>query len=213
MRCKFLGITIFLTTLAACSIPLDEKPRDLSANLTDALLPAASTTTQAPAPKETVQIFLAKGEPDGKMQLEPVKREISGDGSINVILDQVLAGPTLTEQELQLVSPFAEGSKVIGTILENALLEIHLDSMDGFPQDDSTSNRLAFAMLVCTASELISGADISNVKIMLQNESVLEAINAPITDGDPPEEGAPVTCMNYAGFMKDDYFLIPEGTE
>ena len=94
----------------------------------------------------------------------------------------------------------------IGAILENALLEIHLDSLDGFPQDDSKSNRLAFAMLVCTASELIAGADISFVQIMVRQNDSLEAINAPVTDGDPPEEGAPVLCSNYASFMTEEDF-------
>ena len=192
--------------LTGCSIPLDEEPRELSMNLPDALLPAASTTTQAPTPNETVKIFLAKANEDGEMKLEPVNREISSDGSINVILAQVLAGPTLAEQETQLVSPFAEGSEVIGVIHEEALLEIHLDSLDGFPQDDSKSNRLAFAMLVCTASELISGAEISFVRIMVRQNDSLEAINAPVTDGDPPEEGAAVLCSNYASFMEEDYF-------
>ncbi|MED5276936.1 MAG: GerMN domain-containing protein [Actinomycetota bacterium] len=207
MKNTFITSLLLIATLAtACSIPLDESPRELSSNLPDALLPPASTTTQPPAPKETVKIFLAKANNNGEMKLEPVNREISGDGSINVILDQVLAGPTLAEQETQLVSPFAEGSEVIGAILEDALLEIHLDSLDGFPQDDSKSNRLAFAMLVCTASELISGAEISFVRIMVRQNDSLEAINAPVTDGDPPEEGAAVLCSNYASFMEEDYF-------
>ena len=201
-----LTLLIAISSMLACTIPLDDNPRDLSSNLPDALLPPASTTTQPPAPKETVKIFLAKANSDGEMKLEAVYREISGDGSINVILDQVLAGPTLNEQETQLVSPFAEGSTVIGAILENTLLEIHLDSLDGFPQDDSKSNRLAFAMLVCTASELIAGADISFVQIMVRQNESLEAINAPVTDGDPPEEGAPVLCSNYASFMTEENF-------
>ena len=201
-----LTLLIAISSMLACTIPLDDNPRDLSSNLPDALLPPASTTTQPPAPKETVKIFLAKANSDGEMKLEAVNREISGDGSINVILDQVLAGPTLTEQETQLVSPFAEGSTVIGAILENTLLEIHLDSLDGFPQDDSKSNRLAFAMLVCTASELIAGADISFVQLMVRQNESLEAINAPVTYGDPPEEGAPVLCSNYASFMTEENF-------
>ena len=53
-----LGIAVILA--AACSIPLDEAPRELSAELPDALLPAGSTTTEAPAPTESVEIFLAR---------------------------------------------------------------------------------------------------------------------------------------------------------
>ena len=138
------------------------------------------------------------------MVLEPVEREIAADGSINVILDQVLAGPTPSERKAEVVSPFAEGSEVVGTVLTGTLLEVHLNSLDGFPQDDSASNRLAFAMLVCTASELIVGAEINSVRIMIRRDGQLEAINAPVSDGDPPEEGAPVACTNYASFIRED---------
>ena len=93
---------------------------------------------------------------------------------------------------------------MVGTVLENALLEVHLDSLNGFPQDDSASNRLAFAMLVCTASELVVGAEIDFVRIMLRRDGQLEAINAPVSDGDPPVEGAPVACTNYASFIYSD---------
>ncbi len=135
------------------------------------------------------------------MVLHPVDREIQGDGSINVILAEVLAGPSLIEQEAELVSPFAEGSTVVGTVLQDGLLEIHLDSLEGFPQDDSTGNRLAFAMLVCTAVDLVVGAEIDRVAILLDGETGLEPINAPVSDGEPPVEGFPVTCENYVSFL------------
>ena len=197
-------VVALLVGLAGCGIPIDNSPRNLAAELSDALLPPASTTTEPPTPKQTVQIYLARSTTEGRMVLESVQREIAVDRSINVILDQVLAGPTPTEREAELVSPFAEGSEVVGTVLDDRLLEVHLDSLDGFPQDDSASNRLAFAMLVCTASELVVGAEIDVVRIMLRRDGVLEAINAPVSDGDPPEEGAPVACINYASFIQPD---------
>ena len=190
--------------LAGCGIPLDDQPRDLAVDLPDALLPAASTTTEEPIPAavdtETVQIYLARTDEDDRMVLHPVDREIQGDGSINVILAEVFAGPSAVEQEAELVSPFAEGSSVVGTVLEGGLLEVHLDSLDGFPQDDSTGSRLAFAMLVCTAIDLVVGAEIDRVAILLAREEGLEPINAPVSDGEPPVEGSPVTCDNYSGF-------------
>lgn len=192
-----------LSLFAGCSIPIDEHARDLVAELPDALLPPASTTTEAPAATESVQIYMARLTDDDRMLLEVVDREIAGDGSINVILDKVLAGPTVAEQESEFISPFAEGSAVIGTVLVGGLLEIHLDSLDGFPQDDSAGNRLAFAMLVCTAVNLVAGAEIDRVTILLDSADGLEAINVPVSDGDPPEEGAPVTCRNYIGFLSD----------
>ena len=192
---------LVVAVLAGCAIPIDDQARNLVAELPDALLPAASTTTKAPAPTESVQIYMARLTEDDRMILEVVDREIAGDGSINVILDKVLAGPTAAEQESELISPFAEGSTVIGTVLVNGLLEIHLDSLDGFPQDDSAGNRLAFAMLVCTAVNLVAGAEIDRVAILLAGDEDLEAINVPVSDGDPPEEGAPVTCGNYVGFL------------
>jgi len=189
--------------LSACGIPVDETTRDLAVDLPDALLPAASTTTEAPTPTETVQIYLARVDNDDRQVLESVDREIQGDGSINVILAEVFAGPSVDEQEAGLISPFAEGSSVIGTVLDNGLLEVHLDTLDGFPHDDSASNRLAFAMLVCTADQLVVGAEIDRVVVLLEGPDAMEAINVPVSDGEPPEEGAPVTCDNYASFLSD----------
>ena len=201
--------SVFLAaiTLSACGIPMDNATRDLSVDLPDALLPAASTTTEAPAPTETVQIFLARVDDADRQILEPVDRDIQGDGSINVILAEVFAGPSADEQDAGLISPFAEGSEVIGTVLENGLLEVHLDTLEGFPHDDSAGNRLAFAMLVCTADRLVAGAEIDRVVVLLDGEVGLEAINVPVSDGEPPEEGSPVSCANYLSFLPGQ----PEG--
>ena len=186
---------------------MDDATRDLSVDLPDALLPAASTTTEAPAPTETVQIFLARVDAADRQILEPVDRDIQGDGSINVILAEVFAGPSADEQDAGLISPFAEGSEVIGTVLEDGLLEVHLDTLEGFPHDDSAGNRLAFAMLVCTADRLVAGAEIDRVVVLLEGEAGLEAINVPVSDGEPPEEGAPVSCANYLSLLPGQ----PEG--
>ncbi|MDG2427271.1 MAG: GerMN domain-containing protein [Acidimicrobiales bacterium] len=191
-------------SLGACGIPVDESTRDLAVDLPDALLPPAATTTKPPAPTEAVQIYLARVSDDGRQMLEAVSRNIKGDGSINVILAEVLAGPNTDEQEAGLISPFAEGSQVIGTVLVDGLLEVHLDTLEGFPQDDSASNRLAFAMLVCTADQLVMGAEINQIVVLLEGSGDLEAINVPVSDGEPPEEGAPVACANYLSLLPDD---------
>jgi hypothetical protein len=190
-----------LLVASACGIPIDNSTRDLAVKLPDALLPAESTTTEAPTPTETVQIYLARVDKDDRQVLESVDREIKGDGSINVILAEVFAGPSADEQDAGLISPFAEGSSVIGTVLDGGLLEVHLDTLSGFPPDDSASNRLAFAMLVCTADQLVIGAEIDRVVVLLAGPESLEAINVPVSDGEPPVEGAPVDCDNYKSFL------------
>ena len=191
-----LGLALFTT---ACGITVESQPRSVSTRIPDALQPDASTTTLPSPNLEQVEIFLARSNGD-RMQLAKVTRDIDPDGTVNTILAQVLAGPNLEEQEEEYVSPFIEGSTIIGTILNGTLLEIHLDSLDGFPQDDSTSNRLAYAMLVCTATELIIGAEIQLVKILVDREGDLIPVNIPVSDGDATEEGAPVYCANYANF-------------
>lgn len=208
---RLSALTLLVTLMVAgllggCGIPLDNESRDLTVELPDALLPVDPSISAASTPimseVETVQIYLAQMGEEGRVFLKAVEREIQGDGSINVILAEVFAGPSPAEQESELISPFAQGSSIVGTVLEAGLLQIHLDSLDGFPQDDSTGNRLAFAMLVCTAVDLVVGADIEQVAILLDGESGLEAINVPVSDGEPPVEGAPVTCSNYVSFLE-----------
>ena len=143
---RVLLFSIFI--LSSCGITFEDNPRSLSAELPDTLIEGAVTTTEAPSILETVQIFLAKDSDEGSMFLETVEREIEPDGSVNTILEQILNGPTADEQERGLVSPFAEGSSLVGTTLEGSTLLVYLDTLDGFPTDDSASNQLAFAMLV-----------------------------------------------------------------
>ena len=198
-----LGLSLLAT---ACGITVESQPRSVSAPSPDALQPDVTTTIPSPD-TEQVEIFLARSFED-RMQLAKVMRDIDPDGTVNTILEQVLAGPNLEEQEEEYISPFIEGSAIIGTALNGTLLEIHLDSLDGFPQDDSTSNRLAYAMLVCTATELIVGAEIQLVKILVERDGDLIPVNIPVSDGELTEEGAPVYCANYATF--DPKYQPPE---
>ncbi len=198
-----LGLSLLAT---ACGITVESQPRSVSAPIPDALQPDVTTTIPSPG-TEQVEIFLARSFED-RMQLAKVTRDIDPDGTVNTILEQVLAGPNLEEQEEEYISPFIEGSTIIGTALNGTLLEIYLDSLDGFPQDDSTSNRLAYAMLVCTATELIVGAEIQLVKILVERDGDLIPVNIPVSDGELTEEGAPVYCANYATF--DPKYQAPE---
>jgi len=198
-----LGISIF----SSCGISLEDKPRNLSAELPDTLIEGAITTTEAPSILETVQIFLAKDSEEGAMLLEIVEREIEPDGSVKPILEQILNGPTADEQERGLVSPFAEGSTLVGTTLEGSTLLVYLDTLDGFPTDDSASNQLAFAMLVCTSTELLQGIEIENVLVLIRRDDQTTAVNAPVSDGEPPADGEAVRCSNYLTYMQDS--LLP----
>ena len=206
MTKKLLFLTSFflcISMLSSCGIALEDKPRNLSAELPDTLIEGAITTTEAPSILETVQIFLAKDSEEGSMFLEAVEREIEPDGSVKPILEQILNGPTADEQERGLVSPFAEGSSLVGTTLEGSTLLVHLDTLDGFPTDDSASNQLAFAMLVCSSTELLTGIEIKQVLVLLERDDQTTAVNAPVSDGEPPADGEAVRCSNYITYMQD----------
>jgi hypothetical protein len=56
---------------------------------------------------------------------------------------------------------------------------------------------------------LIIGAQIQLVQILVERDGELSPINIPVSDGDPPAEGAPVYCANYATF--DPRYQAPEG--
>ena len=210
MTKKLLFLTsciLVISIFSSCGISLEDKPRNLSAELPDTLIEGAITTTEAPSILETVQIFLAKDSEEGAMLLEIVEREIEPDGSVKPILEQILNGPTADEQERGLVSPFAEGSTLVGTTLEGSTLLVYLDTLDGFPTDDSASNQLAFAMLVCTSTELLQGIEIENVLVLLRRDDQTTAVNAPVSDGEPPADGEAVRCSNYLTYMQDS--LLP----
>ena len=202
-----ISLFLCISLISSCGIALEDKPRSLSAELPDTLIEGAITTTEAPSILEIVQIFLAKDSEEGTMLLETVEREIEPDGSVKPILEQILNGPTADEQERGLVSPFAEGSTLVGTTLEGSTLLVYLDTLDGFPTDDSASNQLAFAMLVCTSTELLKGIEIEQVLVLLRRDDQTTAVNAPVSDGEPPADGEAVRCSNYLTYMQDS--LLP----
>ena len=202
-----ISLFLCISVISSCGIALEDKPRSLSAELPDTLIEGAITTTEAPSILETVQIFLAKDSEEGTMLLETVEREIEPDGSVKPILEQILNGPTADEQERGLVSPFAEGSTLVGTTLEGSTLLVYLDTLDGFPTDDSASNQLAFAMLVCTSTELLKGIEIEQVLVLLRRDDQTTAVNAPVSDGEPPADGEAVRCSNNLTYMQDP--LLP----
>ena len=202
-----ISLFLCISVISSCGIALEDKPRSLSAELPDTLIEGAITTTEAPSILEIVQIFLAKDSEEGTMLLETVEREIEPDGSVKPILEQILNGPTADEQERGLVSPFAEGSTLVGTTLEGSTLLVYLDTLDGFPTDDSASNQLAFAMLVCTSTELLKGIEIEQVLVLLRRDDQTTAVNAPVSDGEPPADGEAVRCSNYLTYMQDS--LLP----
>ena len=89
-----LGLSLLAT---ACGITVESQPRSVSAPIPDALQPDVTTTIPSPDTEE-VEIFLARSFED-RMQLAKVTRDIDPDGTVNTILEQVLAGPNLEEQE------------------------------------------------------------------------------------------------------------------
>ena len=96
-----LGLSLLAT---ACGITVENQPRSVSAPIPDALQPDVTTTIPSPDTEE-VEIFLARSFED-RMQLAKVTRDIDPDGTVNTILEQVLAGPNLEEQEEEYISPF-----------------------------------------------------------------------------------------------------------
>ena len=76
-------------------------------------------------------------------------------------------------------------------------------ALDGFPTDDSASNQLAFAMLVCTSTELLKGIEIEEVLVLLRRDDQATAVNAPVSDGEPPADGEAVRCSNYLTYIQD----------
>ena len=65
---------------------------------------------------------------------------------------------------------------------------------------------------VCTATDLVVGAEIDHVVILLDGDDGPAAINVPVSDGDPPEEGSPVECANYDSFRAEG-LTDPEDSE
>lgn len=165
MNRHFLKFTATLLLVASCGIPPDSDPQAIAGDVPDALRPIAEqTTTTLGVPeldaREAKIYLLFTNEED--RSLEAVDRTLTGGLSFQTLIQAVVDGPTVEEQENGLSSPIQPADElIIDVVLTDNLLTIDLG--DGFWDLVETDRRIAAAQMVFTAT---AATDVGEVEFL-----------------------------------------------
>jgi len=199
-RRRLAGLAALVAALAACGVPEDSAPRELTQPLPQALLEDETPSSTQPPSSRLVSIFLARRTED-QLTLEAVQREVDATDPAAAAIRAVLAPATSQESEAGLSTLFGEGTGLVETVADGAVVDIRLDSLGGFPADpNSTDFQVAVAMLVCTATT--SFPDVTAVLLSVaQEDGSFRPIAIRVPEDEQPQEGEPVTCAQFAPFF------------
>ena len=161
--------------LVSCGIPLDDEPIIIANDeLPSSLQTGSSTTTTLPDRlSEEVTIYLVDPG-DGEARLVPVVRQVpvveGGTEIAQVILEQLLAGPTSEEQlEANVTSAIISSNDTPISVLslerpvENQLVVV----LSERPAIEGSDRTVAFAQLVFTLTEL---SNVDQVRFAVRSE-------------------------------------------
>lgn len=186
-------LTALVLFVSACGIPLDEQPEVIARDeLPQALQPGTSTTTTTLASRltEDVTIFLVNPGDGEATRLVPVTRQVpvveSGADAEQVILEQLLAGPTSEEQlEDNLTTAIVPAGDAPISVLslrrpaDNQLVVVLSET----PAIEGSDRTVAFAQLVFTLTELNT---VDQVRFAVRDENGVDQDISVSTD---TEEG------------------------
>lgn len=143
---------VLAVAAGACGVPQDPAPRVLDASALPEELAVPSTTTtstQAPVPRQAVQLYFVDGEALGL----PVERDLATPTGPIAALEALIAGPTEEEASAGLTSGIPVEMVIRTSDLTDGVLRVDL-AEGALEQIEGELQRLAIAQLVYTATEL-----------------------------------------------------------
>lgn len=181
---------------AACGIPADESPREITQERPDDLVPDAPVTSDG----QTLLVDLYFTRFDGSRdKIVPIERAVPTGGSSSrptpaTVLETLLGGSTEADrEEHNVVSKIPDGTVLDGQpeLDDGGVLTVNLtDAINGVQGDGA---RLAYGQMVCTADDL---DEVDGVLFTVDDLPV----QAPTGSGDT--SGEPLTCESYANLLE-----------
>jgi len=155
----WLGLVGAVALLAAsCGVPTDHSPRSIAQGaLPAALAPQTPTTQAAPAPgADAVRLYLVRNE-DSTPRLVGVvvgiRHTTDPTNRVREVMTMLIAEqPSSTGSTRNLTNTIPSSVKILGLKLDGDVLDLDVSNLDNV---ESTQQRLAFAQMVYTATDLL----------------------------------------------------------
>lgn len=181
-----LVAVLAVLAIAACGVPEDDSPQELSADeVPFGLLTTPATTTTNPddlSPSREANLWFVNADE----QVEPIPREVDDHSPETVV--RTLVETTSEEYPTGFNSAIPPGTMVIDTALEDGVLTVDLSSE--FNTVVGGRSIVGVAQIVYTATEVIG---VDAVRFQVDGEDV--AVN----DESGAQQTDPVTRTDYAG--------------
>jgi spore germination protein GerM len=171
--------------VTACGVPPEDSARPVEP-------PAgmqASWAAQSPPARESgtvpVRLFLVRDD-----KLVPVTRHVRTEPDVAELVDDLLAGPTESEQDSGLTSALLGGDIIVDARLADGIAVVEL--ADGLDETSRTDQVLAFAQIVCT---LTANSRVAGVSFIRDGQVVgVPRANGSLSEG-------PLTASDYAELL------------
>lgn len=169
-------LTALALVAASCGIPTDDQPEIISSNaLPEVLQPGTSTTSTVPDRLADDVVIYLVDPGDGEPSLVPVDRQVpsvdAAEGLEEVVLGQLLLGPTMEEQlDLNLTTAVVSSEDAPLEVLAVDRLgdEQIVVVLSSAPAIEGSDRLITFAQLVFTLTELDT---VSQVRFAVRNET------------------------------------------
>ncbi len=150
-------VVVAALTASACGIPTDHAPRAIARGaLPAALAPQTTTTLAGPAAgHQDVRLFLVRNE-SGNPSLSPVTMAIGDtDGltaQVRAVMTQLISEqPAASGATEDLTNTIPSSVRIIDLRMDGDVADLDVSNLDNV---ESTQQRLAFAQMVYTATDL-----------------------------------------------------------
>jgi spore germination protein GerM len=160
---RFLALVIAVLALAACGIPNDSRPRDVSDNerlqLADQKAPAQAASSVGP------KVYFLSQAPSGQDRLQPAGRNVSSTPT--AVLTELFNGLTKDEQQERRWRTSIPADTKLMSATQESDGTLVIDLNQAFSQATSENQIKAVAQIVFTATGV---EGVQRVKILVESQ-------------------------------------------
>lgn len=182
----FVGLAAIMAT--ACGVPVESSPRPLSqSELPDGLRPVETSPDATSQEQEIIDVWFVR-----EQKLARTRHSVSAPVDPLIAVEEVLAGPSASEQNESLRSAIPDPAAVVGATVLRGVATVNLTT--AFSEIPANDQVLAVGQLVLTLTDL---RGIGRVRFVVDDVQVA----VPLPNGETSEDSV----------SRDEYLVLTRG--
>jgi spore germination protein GerM len=182
-----LGLVCLASVATSCGVPVESKPRVLSEDeLPDGLRTAESAPDATDQQQEAIDLWFVRDE-----NLASTRHSVPAPAGPSAAVDELLTGPSDTEQDESLRSAIPDPSAVVGVAVSGGVASVDITA--AFSEIPASDQVLAVGQLVLTLTDL---RGVGRVRFLVDDEQVA----VPLPNGETSDDSV----------SRDDYLVLTQ---